>query len=171
VILVEADAGEEWDSRIDWPSLAQRAVETAIRHSDHQALIDSALSVEVFVKFATDPEVQALNAAYRKKDKPTNVLSFPMFEADLLESLAKADGGEILLGDIVLAHGVCAAEALEKQVAVETHAAHLIVHGALHLIGYDHMDDEEAEEMEATERQALSAIGIADPYQVTEVQS
>jgi len=171
VILVESDAGEDWDSRIDWPALAQRAVETAIRHSDRSALIDSALSVEVYVKFATDPEVQALNAAYRNKDRPTNVLSFPMFEAELLESITKADGGEILLGDIVLAHGVCATEAAEKQVAVETHAAHLIVHGALHLIGYDHMDDDEAEEMEATEREALAAIGITDPYHVTEVQS
>lgn len=171
MIHVESDAGPDWDSRIDWPSLAQEAVESAIRHSDRSALIDSALETEISVKYATDREVQALNAAYRNKDKPTNVLSFPMFEADLLDQLATADGGEILLGDIVLAHGVCAAEAADKGVAIETHAAHLVVHGTLHLLGYDHMEDDEAEDMEAIERAALSAIGIADPYHVEEVQS
>lgn len=171
MIVVESDAGEEWDSRIDWEGLAQQAVETAIRHSDQSALIDCDLQLEISVKYATDAEVQALNAAYRGKDRPTNVLSFPMIDADLLESLATADSGEVLLGDIVLASGVCREEAAEKKVAVETHAAHLVVHGALHLIGYDHMDDTEAEIMEAVERRALAAIGISDPYHVTEVQS
>ena len=171
MIIVESDAGPDWDSRVDWPALARKAVETAIRHSERAALIGSALETEISVKYATDREVQALNAAYRGKDKPTNVLSFPMFEADLLDQLATADGGEILLGDIVLAHGVCAAEAKDKGVAIETHAAHLVVHGTLHLLGYDHMEDDEAEEMEAIERAALSAIGIADPYHVEEVQS
>jgi probable rRNA maturation factor len=78
----------------------------------------------------------------------------------------------VLLGDVVLAHGVCAAEAADKGVAVETHAAHLIVHGTLHLLGYDHDTGEaDAERMEHVEREALAAIGIADPYAVTEVQS
>ncbi|WP_106639559.1 rRNA maturation RNase YbeY [Allosphingosinicella vermicomposti] len=171
MIVVESDTGQDWDSRIDWSALADRAVEAAIRHSAWPCLIDSALSVEISVKFTHDRDVQVLNAAYRGKDKPTNVLSFPMFEAELLESLVKADGGEILLGDVALAHGVCVAEAEEKGVAVETHAAHLIVHGTLHLLGYDHMEDDAAEEMEAIERAALSAIGIADPYHVEEVQS
>lgn len=171
MILVESDTAEDWDSRIDWPTIAQRSVETAILHSDRPVLIDSALSIEISVKFAADEEVRALNAAYRGKDKPTNVLSFPMFEAELLDSLATADGGEVLLGDIVLAHGVCVSEAEEKEVAVETHAAHLIVHGTLHLLGYDHMEDDEAETMETTEKAALFAIGIADPYHVEEVQS
>lgn len=171
MIAVESDAGEEWDSRVDWPALAQRSVETAIRHSDRSVLIDSALAIEISVKFATDGEVRALNAAYRGKDKPTNVLSFPMFEAGLLDPLATADGGEVLLGDIVLAYGICAGEAAEKRVAVETHAAHLIVHGTLHLLGYDHMEDEEADAMETTEKAALRAIGIADPYHIEEVQS
>jgi probable rRNA maturation factor len=172
MILVESDAGEEWDSSGDWGRLAEKAVRSAVGHSQHRDLIDSGLAVEVSVKFTTDNEVQALNAAYRNKNKVTNVLSFPMFEADLLSSLATADGGELLLGDVVLAQGVCRAEAEEKGVSLQNHAAHLVVHGTLHLLGYDHeTGDEDAEAMEAVERRALAAIGIADPYAVTEVQS
>jgi probable rRNA maturation factor len=165
MILVEADASEEWDSSTDWPQLAAGVVRAAVAASRHKALIDSGLTLEISVKFTSDGEVRALNAAYRNKDRPTNVLSFPMFEAELLESLAKADGGEALLGDVVLAQGVCAAEAEAKGLAVCTHAAHLVVHGTLHLLGYDHEQDEaQAEAMEEVERQALAALGIADPY-------
>ena len=77
-----------------------------------------------------------------------------------------------LLGDIVLAWGICSAEAADKGVPVETHAAHLVVHGALHLLGYDHeTGEEDAEAMEEVERRALAAMGIADPYTVTEAHS
>lgn len=172
MILVESDAGEDWDSRVDWEDLAERAIASAVAASRHRALNNSDLSVEVSVKYTDNDEVKALNAAYRGKDNATNVLSFPMIEAELFEQLAMADSGEVLLGDIVLAHGVCATEATEKGVAVETHAAHLLVHGTLHLLGYDHeTSDEDAEAMEAVERSALAAIGIADPYAVTEVQA
>jgi probable rRNA maturation factor len=167
MILVEADASEEWDSSTDWAELAGRGVRAAVGASDHAALIESGIAVELSVKFTDDEEVRALNAAYRGKDKPTNVLSFPMFEPRLLPSLASAEGGEALLGDIVLAQGVCAREAAEKGVAVADHAIHLVVHGTLHLLGYDHEQGEEAAEtMEALERAALAGLGIADPYGV-----
>ncbi len=172
MILVEADAGEEWDSRTDWGALAERAVRSAVASSRHATLNNSELSVEVSVRFTDDDEVKALNAGYRDKNKPTNVLSFPMIEGALLGSIASADNGEVLLGDIVLAHGVCAREAEDKGIAVEKHAAHLVVHGTLHLLGYDHETaEEDAEEMEAVERRALAAIGIADPYAIAEVQT
>jgi probable rRNA maturation factor len=165
MMLVEADVSAEWDSRTDWPELAGRAVRAAVAHSRHKALAQS--EAEVSVKFTSDEEVRALNAAWRGKDRPTNVLSFPMAGADEIGTPAGA-----LLGDVVLAHGVCAAEAADKRVTVETHAAHLVVHGTLHLLGYDHeTGDADAELMEQTERLALASIGIADPYQVTEVQS
>jgi probable rRNA maturation factor len=165
VILVESDTSAEWDSSTAWPELAEGAVRAGVLASRHAAILDSALTVEVSVKFTQDAEVQGLNASYRGKDKPTNVLSFPMFEADLLQQLVRADAGEVLLGDIVLAHGVCAREAEEKGVRVRDHAAHLVVHGTLHLLGYDHEEgDEEAEAMERTEREALAALGVADPY-------
>ena len=116
--------------------------------------------------------MEALNAAYRGKNKPTNVLSFPMFEAELLEPLATADGGEVLLGDVVLAKGVCETEAADKGVPVEEHAAHLVVHGTLHLLGYDHeTSDEDADSMEDVERKALAALGLADPYADKEVRT
>jgi probable rRNA maturation factor len=168
MILVETDSGEEWDSRTDWDNLAERSVRAAVASSRHAGLIDSPLAIEVSVKFTDDGEVKALNAAYRGKDRPTNVLSFPMMEPELLGQLSGA--GELLLGDVVLARGVCAAEAADKAVPVETHAAHLIVHGTLHLLGYDHeTSDEDADHMEATEREALASLGISDPYAITEV--
>jgi len=160
MIGVESDVSKEWDARIDWPALARSAVHAAVAHSRHHALRDS----EVSVKFTSDDEVRSLNAAWRGKDKPTNVLSFPMADEG---DLASAQ----LLGDVVLAHGICACEAADRNVAIETHAAHLVVHGALHLLGYDHeTSDADAEEMERTECRALASIGIADPYHVTEVE-
>ena len=124
--------------------------------------------VEVSVKLADDDEVRALNASYRGKDKPTNVLSFPMIQPDLLDSLNIGDDGEALLGDIVLAEAVCRNEAAGRRVPLVTHVTHLIVHGTLHLLGYDHIDDAEAEEMEAIERDALASLGIEDPYAIDE---
>jgi probable rRNA maturation factor len=92
-----------------------------------------------------------------------------MVQADLLETVTQnSDDGEVLLGDIVLAHGVCVAEAGERGISVEDHASHLLVHGVLHLIGYDHLGDDEAEGMEAIERDALAFLGIGDPYLIRE---
>lgn len=169
MILVETDAGE-WDSSIDWPALAERAVRSGVAESEYAALLQSSLLVEVSVKFASDAEVHSLNAGYRSKDKPTNVLSFPMVEPDLLSSMLKGEG-EVLLGDLVLAQGVCIAEAEERGIPVQDHAAHLIVHGTLHLLGYDHeTGDDDAEAMESLERKALAGLGIADPYRIDEVK-
>ncbi|RYG64628.1 rRNA maturation RNase YbeY, partial [bacterium] len=85
-----------------------------------------------------------------------------------LGSLDNSDDGEVLLGDIMLARGVCEREAAEKGVTTAEHATHLIVHGTLHLLGFDHIDDVEAEAMEDLERAALATLGIDDPYIVTE---
>ena len=161
MIGVETDVSEEWDSRTDWVSLARSAVRAAVAHSRHPSLSGS----EVSVSFASDEAVRALNARWRGKDRATNVLSFPMAETE--EELAGAQ----LLGDVVLARGVCEREAADKGIAVRDHAAHLVVHGTLHLLGYDHeLGDAEAETMEAAERAALASLGIADPY-VSEAQA
>src|SRR3546814_20694349 len=94
----------------------------------------------------------------------SDLLSFPLVQQDLLEVQSNGDDGEILLGDIVLARSVCINEAAERNISVADHAAHLIVHGTFHLMGYDHMEDAEAEAMEALEISALRSIGISDPY-------
>jgi probable rRNA maturation factor len=167
MILVEADVSDDWDSSTDWAELANGAVRAAVAESGVPGLLESGLAAEISVRFTGDDEVRALNAAWRGKDKATNVLSFPMAEPRQLASLARTDTGEALLGDIVLAHGICAAEAAAKGLGMCGHAAHLIVHGTLHLLGYDHERGEgEAETMEAAERRALARLGVADPYEI-----
>lgn len=166
---IALDKDEEWDSSgckpIDWKPLVRKAAEAAIAESAFPELADSDRPIEISVALSGDDEVRALNAKWRGKDKATNVLSFPMAdERDL--GIANVSGSELLLGDIVLAHGVCAAEAAEKGVSFEDHAAHLLVHGTLHLLGYDHHDDRDAEDMEAREIRALKRLGIANPYGV-----
>ena len=166
---VETAVEPGWPEAVDWPTLADRAARAAIAQTPYGGLADAAFLVEISVRLTDDAEVRDLNATYRKKDRPTNVLSFPMVQPDLLDSLANGDDGEVLLGDIVLAVGVCAAEAADRRVPVATHATHLIVHGTLHLLGYDHEQGEvEADAMEAMERAALATLGIADPYAITE---
>ena len=160
-IAIEAD--EEWDSSTGWEPLVRRAAEAAIAHSAYPHLASTARTVELSVRLTGDDQVRALNAQWRDKDKPTNVLSFPLAEPEELEA-AEMIGPELMLGDIVLAKGVCSREAEEKAIPVEQHAAHLVVHGTLHLLGYDHHDEEEAADMEAREIRALATIGIADPY-------
>ncbi|BAV63822.1 rRNA maturation RNase YbeY [Sphingobium cloacae] len=149
---------------IDWEGLAERAVTSAITHSLYASFMESPVTYEIAVKLTSDEEVHRLNRDYRDKDKPTNVLSFPMVQSDLLQGTANTDDGEVLLGDIVLAEGVCAREAHEKGISIADHAAHLIVHGTFHLLGYDHMVDAEAEAMEALEIRALANLGLPDPY-------
>lgn len=160
-LLIEAGG---WPKNTDWETLAGRACEAALAQTPHGEMRYKRVCVEISVKLTDDAEVQALNRDYRGKDAPTNVLSFPMVQQDLLETLDLGDDGEELLGDIVLAFETCAREAREKSIPLADHAAHLIVHGVLHLLGYDHMVEHEAEAMEALETRALAAIGLPDPY-------
>ncbi|WP_458388982.1 rRNA maturation RNase YbeY [Sphingomonas sp. F9_3S_D5_B_2] len=162
-IAIEAD--EEWDSSSDWDALVRRAAEAAVAESAFPQLATAARDVELSVRLTSDTEVRTLNELWRGKDRPTNVLSFPMLEPAEFQNASVA-GPELLLGDIVLARDVCVSEAEDKGIQVEEHAAHLIVHGTLHLLGYDHHDDGEAADMEAREVRALQRIGIGNPYEV-----
>jgi probable rRNA maturation factor len=170
MIEVAVQREEGWNSAIDWDNLALRAVTNALQSSAYGWIIERRFLAEISVRLTDDDEVRTLNRDYRHKDKPTNVLSFPMVQRDLLDGLANSDDGEVLLGDVVLALGVCTREAVEKGVATETHATHLIVHGLLHLLGYDHEGEAEAVAMEAIERTALGAMGLDDPYVVREAE-
>lgn len=156
---------EAWPAH-DWQALAENAANEALVASPQAALAKTDATVEISVRFTSDDEVQTLNRQYRQQDKPTNVLSFPMVQPDLIETLADTDDGEILLGDIVLAYETCAREAEERGVTLDAYAAHLIVHGMLHLLGHDHMTDADADAMEAIERGAMAALALHDPYPV-----
>ena len=125
--------------------------ETVVRRAATAAL--GTVAGDVVVLLTDDGAVRDLNARFRDKDRSTNVLSFPAPET-----------AEPHLGDIVLAYGVCADEAAAQGKSLADHLSHLVVHGVLHLLGRDHEDDAEAEEMEAEEREILAGIGVADPY-------
>ena len=149
-----------WPKDYDWADLAEAAMEAA--QVVEPALENERLSASLL--FTVDEEIQVLNREWRTKDKPTNVLSFPMLtRAELLAMTPQ--GGPEMLGDVALAFETCTREAAEKGVGLKDHAAHLIVHGLLHLAGHDHEQGEaEAAAMEALEIKALALMGIADPY-------
>ncbi|MFN3510599.1 MAG: rRNA maturation RNase YbeY [Tsuneonella troitsensis] len=148
-----------WPGQTDWEELADRAREAT--ESVAPELANSRLSASIL--FTVDDEVHALNREWRSKDAPTNVLSFPMLTRDELLALP-LDGAPVMLGDVALAWETCSHEAVEKEISPQSHAAHLIVHGLLHLSGRDHHDALEADAMEALEIKALATMGFDDPY-------
>ncbi|WP_404417425.1 rRNA maturation RNase YbeY [Brevundimonas vesicularis] len=143
MIEIEIEA-EAWTAALpDTEAVVERAAQAAL----------GAVQGDTVVLLTDDAAVRELNGRFRDKDKPTNVLSFPAPENAFPH-----------LGDIVLAYGVCATEAEAQGKPLADHLSHLVVHGVLHLLGRDHEDDAEAEEMEAEERDILAQIGVADPY-------
>jgi probable rRNA maturation factor len=165
MLEIALDTDGEWDSSRTWEPLVRKAAEAAIAESAFPQLATSERPVELSVRLTGDAEVRSLNAQWRGKDRATNVLSFPMAGREQLR-LANIVRSELLLGDIVLAREVCATEAADRGVSVEDHAAHLLIHGTLHLLGYDHHDDSAAADMEAREIRALARLGIANPYEI-----
>lgn len=135
----------------------QRWVATALRHEDPQRWSQPGAEPPVSLKIVSMDESQALNRDYRGKDKPTNVLSFP---ADWPEELALP-----ILGDLAICAEVVAQEAAAQHKPLGHHWAHLVIHGVLHLLGYDHIAEEDAQRMEAREVALLAELGIPDPYQ------
>jgi probable rRNA maturation factor len=147
-VEIEDDA---WSSALPAAvAIAERAGATAL---DEIAPTEGGQEPGIVVLLTSDDAVAELNERFRHKAGPTNVLSFP----------ASANP-ENHLGDIALAHGVCAREAAEQGKTLEQHLSHLVVHGVLHLLGYDHETDGEAEAMEALERSILQSLGVPDPY-------
>lgn len=116
---------------------------------------------EISLVLSDDAEVQRLNRDYRDQDKPTNVLTFAALDD---EDAPQPDDGPLMLGDVILAYQTTASEAAHENKTLVQHLSHLVVHGVLHLLGYDHQDDAEAEEMERLEAAVLGALGIPDPY-------
>ena len=149
------------DVDIQWAltDIEQPLTDVLILQTVEQVLTEhNAGQGELTVRFVDIKESQSLNNAYRGKDKPTNVLSFPSELPDFIESP--------LLGDLVICHAVVSQEALEQNKAINAHYQHLIIHGVLHLLGFDHIKAADADVMEVHEISILDKLGIDDPYQV-----
>ncbi|WP_309084254.1 rRNA maturation RNase YbeY [Chelativorans sp.] len=142
----------------EWPpqEVLQHFAEQAVAATT--ALVDGAPAGPLTILFTDDAEMRAMNARFRGKDKPTNVLSFPA------EARAFPPGAPRHLGDIALGYGIVASEAEAEEKPFEHHLTHLLVHGFLHILGYDHELPQQAEDMEALERQILQSLAIPDPY-------
>ncbi|QXX75926.1 rRNA maturation RNase YbeY [Methylovirgula sp. HY1] len=152
-IAVESD---RWDCFPEAGALAETAIVAALRHADAEFLPGA----EVSLLLCDDAFIRDLNARWRGQDKPTNVLSFPAAEDPATTPI---------LGDIAIAFETLAREAEDEGKSLRAHYAHLLVHGTLHLVGYDHQNDAEAEEMESLERECLASLGIDDPYRLAVV--
>ncbi|MGE7370740.1 rRNA maturation RNase YbeY [Neorhizobium sp. NPDC001467] len=148
-----------------WPdeetlyALSEKVLQAAANFlSDKEKQPFPPLPVEVSLVFTDDETIRQINAEWRQKDKPTNVLSFPAYPLE--------PGGKPgpMLGDIVIARETVAREAVDLDKKFDDHLTHLMVHGFLHLFGYDHLESEEAEEMEELETRILATLGLSDPY-------
>ncbi len=148
---------EEWQSFEGFEGLAETALEAAARLGGRKI----PAGAEVSILLCDDGFIRDLNQKWRGIDKPTNVLSFPAGDTAVLGPL---------LGDIVIAYATARREAVDEDKALRDHVTHLLVHGFLHLIGYDHLAAAEAEEMETLERAILAELGIDDPYRGAFVQ-
>jgi len=121
------------------------------------AVLEFQEEAEVTIRIVDEAESNELNLTYRGKDKPTNVLSFPFECPPGVEDFP-------LLGDLIICRQVVEREATEQNKTLESHWAHMVIHGSLHLLGYDHIEEEEAEEMEALEKEFMQSLGFPDPY-------
>ncbi|MFC3691187.1 rRNA maturation RNase YbeY [Chenggangzhangella methanolivorans] len=142
-----------WDALPQAEAVVAAAVVAAFAEAKLKALPDAELAVTL----SDDARVAELNGEWRDKPTPTNVLTFPAVEPD-----ETADAP--MLGDVILAFETVEREAREEGKSLSDHVSHLVVHGVLHLFGHDHLDDDEAEEMEALETRALARLGVPDPY-------
>lgn len=165
-ISVSLEAGD-WERLVpDAGRRVEAAARAAFAGAEHPDILHGAAAAEMSLVLADDALVRTLNRDYRGKDKPTNVLSFALLDdaGDADDDLAAHPGMPILIGDVILACETVRREAVEQGKPVEDHLTHLVVHGVLHLLGYDHETDPDADRMERLETSILAGMGIADPY-------
>src|ERR1051325_9097022 len=157
---VSVEVSVDCDAWLDPCPDAARLVETAVRAALATARPDQSGRIVVGVVLTDNAEQRRLNREYRDKDAPTNVLSFSLGDPEK----AAPPGSPLLLGDVVLAFETVAREAAEQDKPLPDHLCHLVVHGVLHLLGFDHGSDAEAALMEAREVEILTGLGVPDPY-------
>lgn len=166
-LSLDIDTGETCLGEGDWSKTIESAVSATLR----AGLTGPLPAAELYVGLVPNAQSQRLNVQYRNKDYATNVLSFPATDPEELPAALKisATGGPpVMLGDLIIADNVVVKEAVAQHKSKAAHLSHLVVHGVLHLLGYDHMDDNEAVEMEALEREILKSLDISDPYEAIE---
>jgi probable rRNA maturation factor len=171
-ISFSLEAGD-WETAVaDVEQLVETAARAAFEAAERPEILDNA-PAEMSLVLADDALVQTLNRDYRDKDKPTNVLSFALLDGsdDSDDALAREEGMPILIGDVILAFETVRREAREQGKSIENHLTHLVIHGVLHLLGYDHQSDPDADRMERLETSILARMGVADPYSANPAQT
>jgi probable rRNA maturation factor len=175
-ISFSLEAGD-WEAAVaDVEQLVEAAARAAFEAAERPEILNGA-TAEMSLVLADDALVQTLNRDYRDKDKPTNVLSFALLDGsddsddDTDDVLARAEGMPILIGDVILAFETVQREAREQGKSIGNHLTHLVIHGVLHLLGYDHQSDPDADRMERLETSILARMGIADPYSANPAQA
>lgn len=163
------DAPDAWPaSADDLETLTDRAVAAAFHVGLESEGFDHwEAGAALSIAFLDDPRVARLNEDFRGKAQPTNVLSWPSFEDDgpagIMEQ-GRADGASVYWGDLALAGETVVREAIQQEKTLDSHLSHLIIHGVLHLLGFDHIQEDQAELMEGLERLAMRDLGYPDPY-------
>lgn len=154
-IAIECPHWEELDFDISKTTVdtIKEVCNSGLSHKKH---------IEISIVLVDDPFIRALNKKYRNKDKPTNVLSFPLTELDEFEATTPF----ISLGDVIISYDTIKVEASEQNKSIQDHFTHMLVHGCLHLMHYDHIEDEEAQIMETLEIEILQRIGVKNPYAI-----
>jgi probable rRNA maturation factor len=176
-ISFSLESGDWETAAADVEGLVEAAARAAFEAAEKPETLGEDAPVEMSLVLADDALVQTLNRDYRDKDKPTNVLSFALLD-DLEDTdegaddvLARDEGMPILIGDVILAFETVQREALEQGKSFKDHLTHLVIHGVLHLLGYDHQSDPDADRMERLETSILARMGIADPYSADPAKS
>ncbi|HEY0900779.1 MAG TPA: rRNA maturation RNase YbeY [Micavibrio sp.] len=155
---------EPWeDTGLELDDFAEDVIAQALAMAELPEELDGR-EIEVCVVLTDDSEIHALNRDFRNMDKPTNVLSFANLESDSAADELAMEDMPFSLGDVIIAWETMQREALEQHKKFEHHLRHMLVHGALHLLGYDHMNEEEAAEMEGLEIRILEKMGVENPY-------
>jgi probable rRNA maturation factor len=176
-ISFSLESGDWETAATDVERLTEVAARAAFEAAEKPEILGGDTPVEMSLVLADDALVQTLNRDYRDKDKPTNVLSFALLDdlddtdEDADDVLAREEGMPILIGDVILAFETVQREALEQGKSFGDHLTHLVIHGVLHLLGYDHQSDPDADRMERLETSILARLGIADPYSANPAKS
>jgi len=170
MISIDLDVrSKKWAEEKNIESFVKKTCKTLIELTEIKKILTKNFELEVSVLLVSDAQIKKINLEFRQKDKPTNVLSFPSLDENLVREigLKKALGPHeyLLLGDIILAYETIKKESLAQKKKFRDHLTHLLLHSILHLIGHDHEDEKMAKTMEALEIKILKKLGIQNPYQ------